>query len=277
MISRGGKANVRVQSQSEVRALLSSILPKGKGIVLMLKFYGDESMDEQGKVMNVSGFIMEESGFAFLDEAVQVVRGDLPYFHMCEGHHLSHPEVYARMCKLICRDFIKVGISASLPLNEHKAITDHQLDGQSLRYWTGTTYTYLLSLTMAVCNEWLNKTEPSSGYIAYVFEGGHQNAGDASYFFNQLQKWPLKTTRNSYRYASHTFIDGKGPLGSVLQLADIFAWHMNKEATGESSLEDVGKMFRIPIYTKEHGEQEIIESMISAKRQWIAHRTKTRR
>jgi len=60
----------------------------------MLKFYGDESVDDATSLMHVSGYLMTEEQYIGLDEAVQVARGDLAYFHMKEGHYWKYPDVY---------------------------------------------------------------------------------------------------------------------------------------------------------------------------------------
>lgn len=234
----------------------------------MLKFYADESVDSETSLMNVSGFLMTESQFVALDAAIQEARGDLPYFHMKEGHHLKHPEVYEKMLRLVSRESLMCGISASLYMNEHREMTGLKTNGQSLRYWMGTPYTYLLGVVMSVCAEWLNKYEPSEEFIAYVFENGHPNQGDADTFWSQLSRPENSKLKHFYRYASHTFVDGKGPLGSVLQLGDILASHFTKNGREKRSLHEIGAVFPVPILTFHHGPQEMLDTFTKQLGVW---------
>lgn len=226
---------------------------------MMLKFYADESVDKTTSLMNISGFLMTEDQFVALDGAVQEARGDLPYFHMKEGHHVTHPDIYKKLVGLISKQSVICGLSASLYMSEHKEMTRLKTNGQSMAYWMGTPYTYLLGVVMSVCAEWLDVHQPSNEFIAYVFENGHPNQGDADHFWGQLSKPRHSGLKNRYRYASHTFIDGKGPLGSVLQLGDILAWNMNKNDREKRPLQEVGDLLPVPILAYHHGPKEMLD------------------
>lgn len=236
----------------------------------MLKFYADESVDAQSSLLNVSGFLMREDQCLVLDKAVREARGTLPYFHMKDGHAVSYPDVYQKLLGLISKETVICGISASIFEKTHEALGSKKVSGQTLTYWTSKPYTYCLAHAMQVCGEAIDKYFPNlrDEYIAYVFEGGHPSQGDANRMFGDLDKQEFAQLKQFYRYASHAFVDGKGPLGSVLQLADIFAWQVNKADREGRPLEDVGRIFNVPIITKHHTAQEIYGTFVNQMRAW---------
>jgi hypothetical protein len=194
----------------------------------MLKFYADESVNADSSLMIMSGYLMTEEQFVTLNDAVQSARGDLPYFHMKEGHAHKYPAVYQRLVGLANPNSVICGVSCSLYMQEHEFLMRHKLHGQKLTYWMGKPYTYLLGQVMALCSQQVSQTKYRDESIAYVFENGHANEGDANAFWGQLSNPRLTANKKHYRYASHSFVDGKGPLGSVLQLCDILAWNFTK-------------------------------------------------
>jgi hypothetical protein len=255
------------QSQP-VRGLLSSILPKGRGLVFMLKFYADESVDSKSSLMIMSGYLMTEDQFVALDEAVQAAREDLPYFHMKEGHSTEHPAIYQRLVGLTNPNSVICGISCSLYIEEHEFLMRHKAHGQKLSYWMGKPYTYLLGQVMALCSERVSQTKYRDELIAYVFENGHANQGDANAFWGQLSHPKLVASKKHYRYASHTFVDGKGPLGSVLQLCDILAWNFTKFHRQRKPTPELDRLLETPLAWSHHGPAEIRNEILRGVENW---------
>jgi len=144
----------------------------------------------------------------------------------------------------------------------------HKLNGLPLRYWMGKPYTYLLGQTMALCSEHISTTSYRDELIAYVFENGHPNQGDANMFWSQLSEPRYADRAKHYRYASHTFVDGKGPLGSVLQLCDILAWNMNKWRRENAKTPKLVRLFDTPTMSNHHDPPVIMRAIEMQVSSW---------
>jgi hypothetical protein len=238
----------------------------------MLKLYADESVDDETSLMNLAGFLMTEDQFLALDEAVKSARKNLPYFHMKEGHHLKHPDIYQSLVDLVHPDSVICSLSVSVFLNEYKglsALRSAYTQNQSLAYWFGGTYTFALGAMMALCSGVLDKFLPEceDEQVAYVFES-HPQEGDANTFWNMLHKPQYADRKQAIRYVSHTFVDGKGPLGSVLQLCDILAWNINKMQRDKRRSPELEKMFQTRSFWKHHGPTEIRDAFDQSLDRW---------
>ena len=227
----------------------------------MLKLFADESINDESSLMIMSGYLMTEDQSAALDEAVQVARGDLPYFHMKEGHARKYPATYQRLVRLTSPNSVICGISCSLYIQEHEFLMRHKSNGQKLTYWMGKPYTYLLGQVMALCSEQVSHTKYRDESIAYVFEKGHANEGDANTFWGQLSDPKRAGNKKHYRYASHSFVDGKGSLGSVLQLCDILAWNFTKFHRQRKTTPELDRLLETPLAWNHHGAEEIAASI----------------
>ena len=243
-----------------VRFLLTSILPKGKGLVVMLKCYADESVNPDSNLMIIAGFVMTEDQFIALDDAVRVTRGSMPYFHMREQHHTTHPDVYQNLVALIKPNSVLFSFSASIYTDEHKALTRGKLNNQPVTHWVGKPYTYALGQAMNLVSETVGASKYRDEMIAYVFENGHANEGDANDFWGKLSQPSQRRLKAYYRYASHTFVDGKGPLGSVLQMCDILAWNKTKLHRDQSSNQELDRMLDVPHSWNHHDAAEMTMS-----------------
>lgn len=270
MLLDWSEASMCVESQ----ILLSSILPSGKGCVLVLKLYADESIDSQTSLMNVSGYLMTEDQFSALDEGVKRARGSLPYFHMKERHHLKYPEIYQSLVNLITPNSVLYGFSASLDVKEHEFLMSHKFNERPLRYWMGKPYTYAVGQVMGLCSEYLSSTKYKDNSIAYVFENGHPNEGDADFFWSQLATPRYAEEAAYYRYASHTFVNGKGPLGSVLQLCDILAWNINRWRRKGKQSAELQRLFKTPTLSNHHDRQVILKTIEIQIERWRARELK---
>jgi hypothetical protein len=236
----------------------------------MLKLYADESVNDATSLINLSGYLMTEDQFAALDEKIQKARGDLPYFHMKEGHHKKHPQVYQKIVDLITPQAVLCGISVSFFLNEFNKLMSLKTNGQSLKYWFGGSCTFATGAMMALCSGWLNQSPHRNELVAYVFENGPFQE-DANTFWAKLSLPRYKKRKESYHYASHTFVDGKGPLGSVLQVCDILAWNLNKMQREKKKSPELNRLFVTPTLYKHHGGDDIARNLHLTLDHWYTH------
>lgn len=195
----------------------------------MLKFYADESRDPKTSLIFAAGLLMTEPQAMSLEADVKRALGPLPYFHMREGHAKQHPDIYAALKKLIVKGRVLFGVSGSISEREHNALLSQRLNGQKLSTWMGKPYTYLVGHTMRTAATAVDHLHLGSAVkVDYTFEAGHPNQGDAEFFWSQLSSGRFPETAAYYRYAGHHFVDGKGPAGSILQLCDLFCWHVRR-------------------------------------------------
>lgn len=233
----------------------------------MLKFYADESFDDSTSLMNLSGYLVTESQFCELDARIKAARGDLPYFHMKEGHHREHPEIYQELVSLVRPTTVICGASVSFFRREFDKLISTKAHGRPLRYWFGGEYTYALGAMMALCADYLNQSAYRTEYVAYVFES-HPKQGDANAFWNMLSQPHYDKRREDYHYASHSFVDGKGPLGSVLQICDILAWNLNKMQREKRKSPELNRLFQTPTIYRHHDPNEIAKAINLSLDRW---------
>ncbi|MGC9199442.1 MAG: hypothetical protein ACP5E5_10985 [Acidobacteriaceae bacterium] len=80
-------------------------------------------MNDAKTLWNLSGYLMTEAQSASLDERIQEARGELPCFHMKEGHHRKHPEIYQKLVNLITPHTVLCGLSVPFFLSEFNKLT----------------------------------------------------------------------------------------------------------------------------------------------------------
>jgi hypothetical protein len=198
----------------------------------MIRSYSDESQRCGSPLLSIAGYIMSEDQFLALDLRWKECLGELPYFHMKEGHHTTHPQVYAALLDCIVPEHVIAGFHVVLDEEKYRKATDVKLKGQSLRYWFGGSYSFCLSTYMALVGDWLAKNLPEEEKVAYFFDAGHARSGEANMFLGMVSSDKrFVSKKQHYRLESYTFIDGKSQVGRVLQSADIIAWHMNYNST----------------------------------------------
>ena len=235
----------------------------------MLKFFADESNDHDSSLFLAAGFLMTEPQAFSLEQDIKAILGPLPYFHMREGHAKQYPEIYSKLKKLIVRGRVLHAVAGSIREAEHKAILSHKVNDQMLSVWMGKPYTYLMGQTMRAATTAADQLKfRNSVKIEYIFEQGHPNQGDAEFFWGQLRKDKFSEMAASYRYGGHRFVDGKGADGSILQLCDLFCWHVRKNLVASEPLEILGREFRVPIYTDHHGAEDIVRSVKAGVDAW---------
>lgn len=226
----------------------------------MLKLYADESVNDATILWNLSAYLMTEAQSASLDERIQEARGELSYFHMKERHHRTHPDIYQKLVNLVTPHAVLCGFSVSFFLSEFNKLTSVKKDNQSLKYWFGGPCTYAIGAIMALCAGWLNESPHRDESVAYISEGSPLQ-GDPDMFWSKLSLPRYGDRKEAYHYASHAFVDGKGPHGSVMQLCDILAWNLNKMQRDGSKSPELNRLFLTPTIYKHHGPAEIAESL----------------
>ena len=120
---------------------------------------------------------------------------------------------------------------------------------------------------MKLCAMKLADSAHADEYVAYIFEN-HPQDGNATTFLELLEKPQYIERKLDVRYASHTFIDGKGPLGSVLQVCDILAWNINKMQREKSKTSELNRLFKTPTFWTHHGPADIAKAFHGALDYW---------
>jgi hypothetical protein len=190
---------------------------------------------------------------------------------MRESHHLKHPEVYKKLVDIVRPEAVICGLSVSLYLNDYRRLSapkSKYTRGQSLAYWFGGAYTYATGAMMALCSGWLNKSEIyRDEQVAYIFENSpHQ--GDANTFWGMFNRSQYAGLKDQNHYVSHTFVDGKGPLGSVLQVCDVLAWNLTKMRRENKIPSELKQLFFTPTFYYHHGPRDIQNSLRGAISHW---------
>ena len=227
--------------------------------MLRLKFYGDESGDSDSSLFRVSGYLMTDEQFERWDSGIRAALGnELKYFHMNEGHHLSHPEIYRSLISLIGPDSVLAGFDVSLYESEYNQEALQIRNKQSLKYWIGDAYTFALQVLISRCGEWVADNLAADEYIAYFFESGHPREGNAGYFLNQLPSRPQEAQRVRARYASHTFIAKDGPLGYLISPCDILGWHLtNWQRSGNPQCDGLKSLLKTQTIYRHYSADDI--------------------
>jgi hypothetical protein len=218
----------------------------GKGIAMMLRFYADDSGGSNKDRLRVAGYLMTDKQWLSIDSEIAAALGDLKWFHMKDGNHVEHPEVYKQLLAVIRPESVMAGFSVSLDLKDYKLAFKSGKKGNSIVRQVGTPYGLVLRQLLDLCGTWLVASERTTDWIAYCFESGHPNSGDAHRFMEQLATGKLVLPKLKARYASHNFLAKFGPCSKALIPADILAWHLtrwNREGPQPAELQ---KLLQVP-------------------------------
>jgi Protein of unknown function (DUF3800) len=211
----------------------------------MLKSYSDESRRPQSPFLTIAGYVMTENQYEALNEGWGIALGELPYFHMSEGHHKRYPRVYGALLELINPKHMLAGFHAAVHEGYYEQLTSPKLNGQNLRYWFGGAYSFCLSAYMRLVADWLQTDMPAEKRVAYFFDAGDSRAGEADMFLKMVaDDKRFETQRLQYRYATHAWLDGKSSAGRVLQAGDILAWHFSRLLSSGEMLAEGKKITR---------------------------------
>jgi hypothetical protein len=249
----------------KIRDWLNVILPLGKGEVIVYNLYADESGDDASGRLTVAGYLIGSKALERLTEAWADTLGPLEHFHMKEGHHYKHPEIFEQLLNLISHDHMVVGFDASVMQPEYLDVMNQKLHGQPLKYWFGGPYSFCVGAIADLANKWLNANNPNERDVAYIFEAGYEKQGEADVHLQQINTDPQLTHRKrELRYYSHTFRDGKRKDAGALQAADMLAWHIT-DGYRNGAFNEAGKRIidSVPIYAVHYSRKAIEESVRS--------------
>lgn len=247
----------------DIRDWLNVILPRGKGSLIVYSLYADESYEDTCGHVTVAGYLIASKPLALLTDAWATALGPLDYFHMKEGHHYKHPDVYERLLKLMTCDHLTAGFAASVVQAEYATVMDQKLKGQPMRYWFGGAYSFCVQAIAGLANKWLDENNPGERDVAYVFEAGHARQGEASMFLEKLNSDPAFSARKrQLRYFSHTFMDGKRREAGALHAADILAWNIT-DGRRRNSFSEAGRRLveSVPVLTIHYPESGIRDTL----------------
>jgi hypothetical protein len=245
------------QSVSPVASFLSAVLPKGKGLVMVLRLYADESGDDATSNFRVAGYLMTHEQWKSLDRKIEKALGPLKWFHMKDGDHKKHPRVYKKLLTTITPKSVLVGFSVSVNRKKYDALLSERSGKNTLRYWMGSSYAFLVQAAMSVCGIWCSQQDIADEWIAYFFEAGHPSQGDANVSIELFKKKQYKEHAEQARYASHTFLAKEGPLSKVLIPCDILAWHLTNWRRGGNQCKELRKLLGVKTLSKDFEEKDI--------------------
>ncbi len=212
----------RSDVESEFSDLLDAVLPLEGGLAVMLQAYFDESGTHEGsRVMCVSGYVFASSqAKKFTREWNKfLAANDIEYFRMsqCAGGHGPFKKFSTKQRESLVKQAVEIivsrisaGFVCSISEEDYLSVVSK---GWLKKY--GSAYTILLQWCLASVGYWLDKGS-YSGPVAYFFESGHRNQGEAN----------KKKVSEQYRYCSHTFAGKR--LAVPLQAADFLAWEWCK-------------------------------------------------
>jgi hypothetical protein len=209
---------------------------------MMLKLYADESGGSKGDLLRVAGYLMTDEQWIALDGEIGAALGDLRWFHMNEGNHVEHPGVYQKLIQSIRPETVMAGFSVALDIRDHKTI----FPGSKLVQRFGTPYGTILRRLLALCGEWLVASEHVTDWIAYLFESGHPNSGDAHRLMERLSAGKYKVEKLRARYSSHSFLAKEGPVSQALIPADILAWHLTRWRRDGPQPKELQHLLQVP-------------------------------
>jgi len=219
---------------------LNVVLPGGKGSLLLYNLYADESYSTKEGNLSVCGYLIGSKALPFFTEKWAEALGPLPYFHMSEGHHKSHPDIYRKLLRLISCDHFVAAFSATVHQRAYRDVMRYRLHGHPALYWFGGAYSFCVSAIADLANRWLNANNPGEKDMAYIFEAGDGRRGEADWALQMFNSDPyLVEMKRRIRYFSHVFVDGKRKEAGALQAADILAWHVVKSDEGTRPPDDV--------------------------------------
>jgi len=261
----GGKARV-------LPDLLSAILPNGTGQLLMYSLFADETTCAEKDLIIVAGYLigsrrlnaLTEKWAAVLDEA------QLRYFHMREGHHTSYPKAYAALIALVNHEHVTAGFCASVKATEYDSICQEKVQGQSLKYWMGGSYSFCVGAIAQLANQWLDANNPGERDMAYVFDAGNPRQHEADMFLRMIASDALLVAKKcQLRYYSHSFVDSKRREQGALQAADILAANLSARQRLQKWTPEGGKLIdAVKVYSVHYGASGLRQTVELQKKGW---------
>ena len=228
---------------------------------MVLRLYADESTDDATGIFRMAGYLMTHKQWKALDARIGRALGPLKWFHMKDGDYKSHPKIYKRLLRTIRPKSVLAGFSVSVNKREYDAMLSEFSGKMPLKYWMGSSYTFLVQAIMSLCGVWCREQNLTDEWIAYFFEDGHPNQGDADAFVQLFKKKQYREHGTRARYASHTFLPKEGPLSKALIPSDILAWHLTNWRRGGNQCKELKHLFRTNTFYKDFDSEQIVASL----------------
>jgi hypothetical protein len=208
--------------------LVSMLLPNDIGDVFVLVAFFDES--ERERVLCIAGFLLESRQAKRLDKSwrkeiagpFEALTGESFHMKRLEPLRLQFGEKaikkYERRAVTLVNDHISYATAVLFRLNEAERVLTREW-----RERFGSVYAACCQLGMTMCGRWAQERGRSDP-IAYIFESGHKDQGNADQAIKAIRTHP--ELRAFCRYHDHAFLDKK--LNAPLQAADVWAWLATK-------------------------------------------------
>ena len=245
--------------------LLDVTLPRGGWVMNLWSAYFDESgTGDDAPFICVSGYLFTKEKAVELDVlwSAWIREVGISHFHMTDCN--AQGDEFARFseaeCDALARKaiaFIKQFASHGIALTLEKSAFD-LLPESGAPLWGGSPYAALVAQVGYAIRDWV----PETDRVAYVFEAGAKGQGLALSAINQF--WMNPEGRALFRHGSHSFVCKKD--ASLLQCADILAWHWCKQATrsanGHTKMRgDFKELFKgVPTVLHHYGREELIRA-----------------
>jgi Protein of unknown function (DUF3800) len=208
--------------------IVEMAVPAGGCVVILAEAYVDESGTHDGSPMLAIGGYMfkREQAARFSRDWKKILdQYGLTAAHMTDAVHCAQDYKRAGMTLAECDQCNRRLIENT----KRRTMFGFGVSVDPLRYAeiVGTAnnapsaYTFCLMGCMTIIRRWIERTA-FDGYVAYVFESGHDRQQEAHRFISDALLY-TESAKEKHRYASHNFIDKK--LALPLQAADMLAWH----------------------------------------------------
>ena len=232
---------------------------------MILRLYADESGDEVTGIFRIAGYLMTHKQWKGLDRRIGKALGPLHWFHMKDGDHRKHPEIYKKLLNTITPKSVLAGFSVSVNRKEYDFMLSERSGRQPLKYWIGSSYAFLVQATMSLCGSWCREQNLTDEWIAYFFEAGHSSQGDADALVKLFDKKQYREHAEQARYASHTFLAKEGPLSKALIPCDILAWHLTNWRRGGNQCKELQRLLTVNTRYKDFDSDEIRGVILKSK------------
>lgn len=210
--------------------ILDVMLPRGGYAVALAQVYIDESYDgtDEPPFIHIAGYLFRKQKakeFTATWGSYLKMKG-LPYFHMQECapnpgrgpfEGRSDRDEIVRKLIALTKKFSAFGFAVTV------ARADYERIGGPRDGMPRSAYVFALFAAMNSIRRWTERAN-FKGEIAYFFECGHDDRGDA----HDFMRWMFSGERvkQNYSYAGHAFVKKATP---GLHPADMLAWFWNAE------------------------------------------------
>ena len=199
--------------------------------MLLAEAYVDESGSHaRSPILCVGGYVYaSEKAREFTAELGAVLSEyDLPFFRMsaCANgappfDKLSNDECDAVARKMIAliKDHSAYGFVVSVNEDDYRRVIPRHLVENF-----GSPYSFCVNRCLTLIRHWADRSG-FSGRVAYFFEAGHKEEGEAHRILELYRESPEATDR--FRYSAHAFVEKT--LSLPLQSADVIAYQWHKD------------------------------------------------